>query len=503
MQNPEEIVETLHPLERKILPLLQKYTDVESLQRESQLKEVEIVRALQWLENKNILSIKTDTIATISLDENGEIYMKEGLPERRFLLTIKEPQLLKEIQQKAKLSNQELNIAIGTLKKRNLIEIKEKVFLTEQGKRSLTSDILEESFLKVLPLHPLRLTPEQKFAYQELSTRNKIIKTEIKKVRTITLTDLGKRIVNLKINQDYLEAVTPEIIKSQSWKKTKFRHYDIQSPVPHIYGGKKHPITQAIEYMKKIWMEMGFEEMDGPIVDSSFWIFDALFTAQDHPVREMQDTFFMKDINVELPEKKIIQQVKEAHEKGVLGSSGWKYEWHLEEAKKPVLRTHTTGLSVRTLSQLKHPDLPKKYFSIGKVFRNETLDWSHLFEFHQTEGIVVAENLNLKHLLGYLQEFFRKMGFEKVRFRPGFFSYVEPGVEVDVFHPIHKKWIELGGAGIFRPEVVYPLMGKDYPVLAWGLGLERIISLYYGLTDIRDLYKNDLKQLRELKTFLP
>ena len=136
---------------------------------------------------------------------------------------------------------------------------------------------------------------------------------------------------------------------------------------------------------------------------------------------------------------------------------------------------------------------------MGKNFRNETIDWCHGFEFYQTEGIVVDDNVNFRHLLGYLQDFYKKMGFEKVRFRPAYFPYTEPSVEVDVFHPERKCWVELGGAGIFRPEITVPLLGIKTPVLAWGQGFDRIIMDYYAIKDLRELYKNDLKQLRDMK----
>ena len=173
-----------------------------------------------------------------------------------------------------------------------------------------------------------------------------------------------------------------------------------------------------------------------------------------------------------------------------------------EEAKKVLLRTHTTVLSAQTISRLNKNDLPAKFFSVGKVFRNEALDWKHLFEFNQVEGIVVDPNANLKHLKGYLREFFGKMGYIDIRMRPSHFPYTEPSMEVDVLHPKKNVWIELGGVGIFRPEVVVPLLGEDIPVLAWGLGMPRIISGYFEITDIRDLYKNDLKQIREMKMWM-
>ena len=245
---------------------------------------------------------------------------------------------------------------------------------------------------------------------------------------------------------------------------------------------------------------MGFEEMTGDLLQNSFWNFDVLFTAQDHPVREMQDTFFI-DEKGNLPDKKLVNEIKKVHESGIAGSKGWKYSWNEEEAKKMVMRTHTTCLSAQTLSKLDVKKLPKKFFALGKCFRNETIDWSHGFEFNQTEGIVVDKDANFRHLLGYLKEFFMKMGFPKVRFRPAYFPYTEPSVEIDVFHPEKKVWLELGGAGIFRPEVVIPLLGEWVPVLAWGPGFDRILMDYYEIKDLRELYKNDLLQLRKMKVW--
>ncbi len=248
---------------------------------------------------------------------------------------------------------------------------------------------------------------------------------------------------------------------------------------------------------------MGFKEMEGNLLQSSFWNFDALFTAQDHPVREMQDTFFLsKKYERELPDKKIIKAVKESHEKGVDRSKGWQYNWSEKEAKRIILRTHTTCLSSQTLAKLDKKDIPAKFFAIGKCFRNETVDWSHGFEFNQTEGIVVSPGLNFRHLLGYLKEFFNKMGFEKIRFRPSYFPYTEPSVEIDVWHPEKKIWLELGGAGIFRPEVTIPLLGEKITVLAWGPGFDRMIMDYYEIKDLRETYKNDLTKLRKMKSWM-
>ena len=163
-----------------------------------------------------------------------------------------------------------------------------------------------------------------------------------------------------------------------------------------------------------------------------------------------------------------------------------------------MLRTHTTCLSSQTLAKLKKEELPAKYFAIGKCFRNETVDWKHGFEFNQTEGIVIDPKANLRNLLGYLKEFAKKMGFERVKFQPSFFPYTEPSVEGVVLHEGRKEWIEVFAAGIFRPEVTIPLLGEQTPVLAWGPGFDRLMMMAYEISDMRNLYSNDLKMLREI-----
>ncbi len=497
----QELLESLHPLERKVLPHLQSTNSLKKLIEKSKLEEVEVLRALQWLENKKIITVQKSTKEIISIDKNGLIYLKKGLPEKRFLEAIKNsPLTLKEIQNKTSLDQNELSISIGSLKKKNAIALKDKVSITEEGKK--LKEFPEESFLKSLPRETKNLVKEEINIYNELTSRKELIKTDLVKEVNFLLTSLGKEISKHKLNENLIESLNTKILLSKEWKNKNFRRYDIKTQAPKIYPGKRHFSNQASKYIKRIWLDLGFKEMQGPLIQSSFWNFDVLFTAQDHPVRELQDTFFLDYPNkIDLPDKKLVSKVKEMHENGrLVKSKGWQYSWNPEEAKKLVLRTHTTCLSAKTLSELK--TFPAKFFSIGKVFRNETLDWSHLFEFTQTEGIVIDENANLQHLIGYLKEFFSKIGFEEIRVRPGYFPYVEPGIEVDVYHPQRKKWVELGGAGILRPEVVVPLLGKNIPVLAWGLGVDRIIIDYYDIKDLRDLYKNDIKKLRETKIWL-
>jgi len=496
----KELISKLHSFERKVLPVLQELKELKAIAQKTGLQEIEVMRAFQWLQNKDILKIKKDIKEIVNLDINGQSYIKKGLPERRFLNAFKTKETLKaeEIKKLSDLSTEELNASIGILKRKNAIDIKPGLIisLTSKGKDLINKETEEEKLLKKLPLNLEKFSKEEKLILEGLKRRKGLINITLEKTFTVELTELGKTLSKEKIlKETFVNNLTPEMLRTGSWVGAKFRHYDVEINVPLIYPGKLHPLTQAINYIKKIWLELGFKEMTGPLVDTSFWNFDALFTPQDHPAREMQDTLFIKDPkNGKLPNQKILNQVKLQHEKG------WKYKWNPETAKRLVLRTHTTPLSARTLSNLKQ--LPAKYFSIGRVFRNETLDWSHLAEFTQTEGIVIDENANFKHLIGYLKEFFLKMGYKKVRFSPGFFPYTEPSLEVFVFDETKNKWLELGGAGILRPEVVKSLLGKEIPVLAWGLGIERIVKDYYKINDIRELYLADLKHIRESKIWM-
>lgn len=494
----KELIDSLSPIEVKIVPYLNE--TIENIIEKSGLDQTTVLRALRFLENKSLIKIKIERKEIVNLGVNGLYYRKNNLPERRLLELIasKKQIPLSNLSNEIKLSENELKVSLGVLKRKALINIKNGKILLEAKKEEISKKFPEEMFLENLPLEKNSLSKEQLFALNNLKSRKDIVELTEKKILSFDLTESGKKIAGKKIKSDFLEEVTQEIIKSGT-KGKKFRRYDILAPVPRISGGKRHFVNQSIDYAKKIWTDMGFKEMTGNMIESSFWNFDALFSAQDHSSRDMQDTFFIKNFEGKLPEQKILKEVKKAHESGVAGSEGWKYDWSEKEAKKLVLRTHTTSLSAKTLSTLKDSDMPAKYFAIGKVFRNETVDWSHGIEFYQTEGIVVDPNANFRHLLGYLKEFYEKMGFKKIRFRPGYFPYTEPSVEIEVFHPERKVWLELGGAGMLRPEVTTPLLGKPTPVLAWGQGFDRIIMDFYKIKDLRELYSNDFKKLREIK----
>ncbi len=514
-----KLAQGLSPLERKAAPHLQKSGTLSELAAAAGMQDVEAMRSLQWLEGKGCLTIKTEEQEALVVLERGQKAAKDGLPELHALKALKEQKTLTVAAIAAVLpayDKQAVGAVVGILKKRDI------PFVTIDGKPAFKwVDALkipesgEQALLGKAAKAGWRLsvgamTVEERRAATELAKRQGYATIEKRKEKNYTLTPLGEKVKVQATSggvQRVIEKNTPEILKEELWKRTNFifRPYNVTINVPRKTGGRAHFVNEAIDYIKRIWLDLGFEEMEGSHVQTAFWDLDSLFVPQDHPAREMQDTFYLKDpAKGKLPAA-LLKKVKAAHENGGdTGSLGWRYTFSDEEAAKNLLRTHTTVLSAQTLLKIKEGKcrIPGKYFSVSKVYRNEALDWKHLFEFHQVEGIVVDEHADLRHLKGYLREFFGKMGFPDVRIRPAHFPYTEPSAEVDVWDPRKKQWVELGGAGIFRPEVVKTILGKDVPVLAWGLGMERIIKEYYGFEDLRDLYRNDLEQLKTVKAWL-
>ena len=312
-------------------------------------------------------------------------------------------------------------------------------------------------------------------------------------MRTISLTEKGRELSASGITVgEEITQLTSEIIQGGKWKGAEFRPYDVHTFAPAMHGGKAHVLREAIARIRNIFLHMGFTEIKGDYIESCFWNMDVLFIPQDHPARDSQDTFYMKKPErAEIP-RELSEKVRRIHETGGdTGSEGWRYRWDEEEARRALLRTHTTVNTIRYLSE--HPDPPCKVFSVGKVFRREAIDTKHLPEFHQIEGIVMEEGASFRMLVGVIKEFYGRMGFPEVRFRPSYFPYTEPSLEVEV--RFNDRWMELGGAGIFRPEVTAPFNIK-HPVLAWGLGLERLVMKRYGINDMRQLYLGDLEWMR-------
>ncbi len=487
----------LSRIEKLVLKALEKgKLTPEEISKESGLDLSSVNRAIQWLSLKGLVDVEEKIVEIVSLGEEGKIYSKEGLPERKVLNLLKERGEVDIKELFSIFGKETTNLALGWLRRKKLAEIK-------NGKLSLIRDekTPDEKLLELLSTQVIEsesLDDELKEALKLLKSRKNVIQTKEKKKKWIKLSQKGEELLKQGIEiTEEITQLTHEILKNRSWKGREFRRYDISLPVPEFLPAKLHPLRELIEEIRDIFLRLGFEEITGPILESAFWNFDALFVPQDHPAREMQDTFYLsKPAKAELPENEVMERIKAAHEHGwQTQSKGWRYSWSREKAKVSLLRTHTTATTIRYLAKAK--EFPVKVFSIGRVFRNERISFKHLPEFHQCEGIVVGD-VGFSHLLGILKEFYRAMGFPKVRFRPAYFPYTEPSLEVEVFFEEKKKWLELGGAGIFRPEVTEPL-GVKKPVLAWGLGLERLAMLRLGMSDIRELYMSDIKWLQRLR----
>jgi phenylalanyl-tRNA synthetase alpha chain len=285
------------------------------------------------------------------------------------------------------------------------------------------------------------------------------------------------------------------------WQEVEFKPYDITLDVAPQYPGKIYPFQKILSQTRQVFLEMGFEEVFSPHIESCFWNFDALFQPQDHPARDMQDTFYLKEPqSLKIPKSELVSKIQSIHENGGdTGSLGWGMPWSKELAKKAILRAHATATTIRALAE--NPQPPRKVFCIERVFRREAVDFKHLPVFYQVDGIVIDKEASLASLFGILTLFYKKMGFEKIELRPSFFPYTEPSVEIFVYFKQKKQFVEMGGAGIFRPEVTLPF-GCNVPVLAWGLGLERLAMLRFGLDDMRKIYMPSLKWIKELPSCL-
>jgi phenylalanyl-tRNA synthetase alpha chain len=316
--------------------------------------------------------------------------------------------------------------------------------------------------------------------------------------RFVHLTDAGRKLLTSGVRgRRRVTQLTPELLADGGWREVELAPYDVTLAARQLYPGKEHAFQRTLDKVRRVFLEMGFTEVTSPWVESSFWDFDALFQPQDHPARDMQDTFYVcRPQRCPLPDEALVERVRAAHETGgQTGSTGWRYRWDRELAQRPVLRTHTTAATIRALAA-HAAGAPGKYFAIGPVFRRETVDYKHLPVFHQVDGIIVDRHASLSTLLGTLAAFYGKMGFPKVRFRPSFFPYTEPSAEVYLWLEQRGEWVEMGGSGLFRPEVTQPLGIADR-VLAWGLGLERLAMLIHGLTSIGELYFATMPWLRE------
>ena len=479
----------------------------EQVINESGLPYAAVMRAALVLQEEKLVNIKKRRQTVVKLNSEGKLYAEKQLPERRILEVLYNKggeTLISHISQNVDIPSDSIPVALGWL-----VQKKWAIINQEKGTIALAKSLLskkppkttDEKLLELLAERGALVVEElQKSLQQAFVTlkRRKLIETKERSIYELELAEKGWKLV--KKGLEFAEEVTqltPEFIKTKEWRKAKLRKFDVTAPGPAVYPGKIHPLQQIIQRTREIFLEMGFTEIRGPLVETAFWNFDALFQPQDHPAREMMDTFYLANPKAgKLPPKNMVDAVAGVHEDGwITGSKGWSYEWSQEEAKRLVLRTHTTAETIKYLSKHKKP--PIKVFSVDRVYRNEQVTYKNVPEFHQIEGIVVDKNVTLRDLMGTLKTFYARFGLKKVQFWSCYFPYTEPSAQAMVYHPKLKHWIELCGMGIFRPEVVAP-MGIKYPVLAWGGGLERLAMIELGLDDIRLLYGNRLEWIRRV-----
>lgn len=421
-------------------------------------------RASLELEENDLLNIEEVEEEEKTLSETGKKVLEEGSPEYRLVERVQSGDT-----HMSDLQDLDLDVALGKARQKSWIQIENgEIELVEEVDRDTVKQNLESGNFK-----------------QSYIDRG-LVETEEKIKRTLKLEEKGEKIDLNDVDE----------------------YFNVEASVETPRTGKKHFYKDILDFAREKFVEMGFSEMRGDFIVPSLLNFDALYTAQDHPARDLHDTFFMErpessDLSV-YGDK--VQHIKETHENGwTTGSKGWGYDWSKDEASRNVLRTHTTAVSARRLHEIdiNEEELPKKFFIIGRNFRNETVDRTHLPGFIQLDGIVVGEDLNYRNLKAYLSEFFEKMGYDEFRLIPSYYPYTEMSTEVQVWDEEDEEWLGMGGAGLFRPEVVKPLLGVEATVLAWGLGVGRIAMKAAQIQDIRELYRNDIEILENTPKWRP
>jgi phenylalanyl-tRNA synthetase alpha chain len=462
----------------------QKEIDLDSLLAIDESKD-KIRRAVETLKSQGIIEEVIEKEPFYELDCNGIDALENGFIDERFYNYLKEHEVsISQINslEISKLKKEEVVLAFGILKKEQLIEIID-------GKIVLRKDSSEkyDELKKTLQ----QIKNQEKIislnALEELQKRKEFIVKKEKQKKSYKFLNL----INYEILEDQILYLTPDILKSKEISNLDFKEFEVTKlPVPKDIG-RIHPLRLVFRQIREVYLEMGFKEMKGPYVETCFWNMDAMFISQNHPARDVQDTFYLEKKGDLPKDQELISKVSEIHNNGWnTGSTGYKYVWDLEMAKKLVLRTHTTATTYRTLYNLsKEEKENSKYFCIDKVFRNETIDFSHLPEFHQAEGFIIGDDLSLGDLMAFIKEFFKKFGITKVRFKPTYNPYTEPSVEASGYHEKTKTWLELINAGIFRPESLAPF-GINKTVIAWGFGIERLAMFIYQ-KPIKDIHGDE------------
>ncbi len=471
---------------------------------ETGLDEAAVMRAALTLSERGYVSIESRPVQLASLTPEGRTYAEQGLPERRIARVVIENGGRMEASEAAKTANipeEMLSIVYGWLKRKGwatleTIDDKTVIVADKLAERSRDEDLLQtlsrRADIDTSSLDPGDLVELQVLVQRKLAT----VRQRTEKV--VVITSEGLRIAQQGITiLPEVSKLTPEMVATGSWRQTRLRKYDVRAEVAASWPGKKQPYRRFLDELKWKLIALGFKEMTGPIIETMFFNCDALYMPQDHPAREVHDIYLIKspEYGDPAPFARYLKDVKATHESGWrTGSTGWRCSYSEKEAARLILRSHGTAQSARTLVS-EELQVPGKYFSIARCFRPDKVDKTHLTEFNQVEGIVVGEDLTLRDLLGVLERFAIDIaGADKVRFNPDYFPFTEPSVELQAYKE-GAGWFEFGGSGIFRPELTLPL-GINVPVIAWGLGVERLFMMKAAIDDMRSLFSQDLDWMR-------
>ncbi|MDS0297128.1 phenylalanine--tRNA ligase subunit alpha [Halogeometricum sp. S1BR25-6] len=482
-------------------------TDAQTIERladETGLKPETVTQAAFELRDDGYVAVEERTDVEYELTEEGREYVADGLPEVRLYRAAVEagaaddPVPMGQVIGASGLGGPEVDIALANFGRKGYGEI-------DSGELSADADADAGSDPESTVLAALAdgdgIENADESTLEQLVSRNLLDRRE-ETVRSVTLTDEGVTLLMEGVEAaETVDRLTPEMLTSGEWEDVEFTEYNVEADAAEARGGKTHILRQTADRVKDVLVGMGFQEMEGPHADADFWINDCLFMPQDHPARTHWDRFALDVPPIEELPEDLVDRVEDAHRRGVgPDGDGYHSPWSEDFARAIALRGHTTSLSMRYLSGHEVGELepPQRYFSVEKVYRNDTLDPTHLLEFYQIEGWVMADDLSVRDLMGTFEEFYAQFGITDIQFKPHYNPYTEPSFELFGRHPETGELIEIGNSGMFRDEVLEPL-GVECDVMAWGLALERLLMLMYGFDDIRDVHgtMSDIELLRE------
>ncbi len=504
----------LSPHETKILVATKDGAerDLERIARDSGLEVAQVRAAVEGLKAKGFLEQTREEVKrAASLTDLGRLYAAKKTPELAILERVSggEPTIAEaqDIQGHEKKS---IGTAFGYLKQQGYIKVDAgKVRKGDKAPSDLESAWSTFKSLESSSGAEWTTLPEAFRARYEPKKRGggaEPLELRETQTRFYRATASGKSLgAATTVSADAPAALTADQLKSGKWREilatSGYRRYAIAAP-PIPVVGRRDAYREFLDSVKRTLLGLGFEEMTGSLVETEFWDMDALFLPQFHPAREIHDVYFVQDPDKpgELAKQRAtsdaerarIEAVAREHEgkSQVTHTRGWGYTFDRDRTTRCVLRSQGTVLSARWLA---NPNLknPGKYFAMARCFRYDEVDATHAPDFFQVEGIVVSEKTSFRHLLGLLKLFALEVArAPEVKFVPAYFPFTEPSVEVHMKHP-RLGWVELGGAGIFRPEVTLP-HGITAPVIAWGLGLDRMAMVALGIADIRELFTNNV-----------